>query len=57
VAGVQDRELIDVLNHDEPSHARHEVERYGHDFLGSAALSHKRGQRFIVVGQQRLSRH
>jgi hypothetical protein len=33
----------------------HEVERYGHYFLGSVVISHKRGQRFVVDGQQRLT--
>ncbi|MEZ4273637.1 MAG: DUF262 domain-containing protein [Myxococcota bacterium] len=56
----QVRELIDDLTgkfldfYDE-SHSRHEVERYGHYFLGSIVISHKRGNRFIVDGQQRLT--
>ena len=37
------------------SHSRHEVEGYGHYFLGSIVISHKRGQRFVVDGQQRLT--
>ena len=56
----QVRELIDdltgkFLDHYEEGHARYEVERYGHYFLGSVVLSHKRGQRFVVDGQQRLT--
>ena len=56
----QVRELTDDLTgkfldfYDE-GHARHEVENYGHYFLGSVVISHKRGQRFIVDGQQRLT--
>ena len=56
----QVRELIDDLtgkfldSHD-PGHSRHEVEGYGHYFLGSIVISHKRGKRFIVDGQQRLT--
>jgi hypothetical protein len=38
-----------------PDHERHEVEQYGHYFLGSIVISHKRSQRFIVDGQQRLT--
>lgn len=56
----QVRELIDdltgkFLDSYEPGHSRHEVERYGHYFLGSVVISHKRGQRFVVDGQQRLT--
>ncbi len=56
----QVRELIDdltgkFLDFYEFDHARHEVEGYGHYFLGSIVISHKRGQRFIVDGQQRLT--
>jgi uncharacterized protein with ParB-like and HNH nuclease domain len=56
----QVRELIDdltgkFLDHYEPGHVRHEVERYGHYFLGSVVLSHKRSLRFVVDGQQRLT--
>ena len=54
------RELIDdltgkFLDSYEPGHSRHEVEGYGHYFLGSIVISHKRGQRFVVDGQQRLT--
>jgi hypothetical protein len=57
----QVRELIDdltgkFLDHYEPGHARHEVERGGHDFLGLVALSYERSQRFVVDAQQHLSR-
>ncbi len=56
----QVRELIDdltgkFLDSYQPSHSRHEVEGYGHYFLGSIVISHKRGQRFVVDGQQRLT--
>lgn len=56
----QVRELIDdltgkFLDFYESTHSRHEVERYGHYFLGSTVISHKRNQRFIVDGQQRLT--
>jgi len=56
----QVRELIDdltgkFLDFHEPGHSRHEVEQYGHYFLGSVVISHKRNQRFIVDGQQRLT--
>lgn len=56
----QVRELIDdltgrFLDSYGPDHSRHEVEGYGHYFLGSIVISHKRGQRFVVDGQQRLT--
>ena len=56
----QVRELIDdltgkFLDSYDPGHARHEVEDYGHYFLGSIVISHKRGQRYIIDGQQRLT--
>ena len=56
----QVRELIDdltgkFLDSFDPRHSRHEVESYGHYFLGSIVISHKRGQRFVVDGQQRLT--
>ncbi|MCY4511762.1 MAG: DUF262 domain-containing protein [Acidobacteria bacterium] len=56
----QVRELIDdltgkFLDSFDPRHSRHEVESYGHYFLGSIVVSHKRGQRFVVDGQQRLT--
>ena len=56
----QVRELIDDLTEKfldsyEADHSRHEVEGYGHYFLGSIVISHKRGQRFVVDGQQRLT--
>lgn len=56
----QVRELIDdltgkFLDFYDPKHAREEVEQYGHYFLGSIVISHKRSQRFIVDGQQRLT--
>ena len=56
----QVRELIDdltgkFLDSYEVGHSRHEVEGYGHYFLGSIVISYKRGQRFVVDGQQRLT--
>lgn len=56
----QVRELIDdlsgkFLDFYQPEHPRTAVESYGHYFLGSIVISHKRGQRFIVDGQQRLT--
>ena len=56
----QVRELIDdltgkFLDSYEPAHARHEVEFYGHYFLGSVVISRKKAKRFIVDGQQRLT--
>lgn len=56
----QVRELIDDLTGKfvdsyRPDHPRHEVEEYDHYFLGSIVISHKRGQRYIVDGQQRLT--
>ena len=57
---TQVRELIDdltgkFLDAYVSEHSRHEVEGYGHYFLGSIVISHKRNQRFIVDGQQRLT--
>ena len=54
----QVQELIDdlsgkFLDFYDPDHPRHKVEEYGHYFLGSIVISHKRSQRFIVDGQQR----
>ncbi len=56
----QVRELIDdltgkFLDSYEEGHARHEVEHYRHYFLGSVVLSHKRGDWYVVDGQQRLT--
>lgn len=56
----QVRELIDdltgkFLDFWDEDHARVDVETYGHYFLGSIVVSHKRGKRFIVDGQQRLT--
>ena len=56
----QVRELIDdltgkFLDSYDFRHSRREVEGYGHYFLGSIVISHKRGQRFVVDGQQRLT--
>lgn len=38
-----------------PEHARSDVAKYGHYFLGSIILSSSGGQLFIVDGQQRLT--
>jgi hypothetical protein len=56
----QVRELLDDLtgkfsDFHEECHDRGEVEHYGHYFLGSVVISHKRGRRFVVDGQQRLT--
>ncbi len=37
------------------SHSREDVEDYGHYFLGSIVVSHQKGLRYIVDGQQRLT--
>lgn len=37
------------------SHEWHQVEGYGHYFLGSIVISRKQGKNFIVDGQQRLT--
>ena len=56
----QVHELIDDLtakfldSHDDGDE-RHEVATYGHYFLGSVVICHKREQKFIVDGQQRLT--
>ncbi|CAG0999795.1 hypothetical protein ANRL4_03048 [Anaerolineae bacterium] len=53
-------ELIDDLttkflaDYDE-SHARSDVQKYGHYFLGSIIISQKHGERYIIDGQQRLT--
>jgi len=39
----------------DPSHAREEVEKYPHYFLGSIIISSKDSGRYIVDGQQRLT--
>ena len=56
----QVRELVDdltgkFLDFYDPEHERSAVEEYGHYFLGPIVISHKRGRRFIVDGQQRLT--
>lgn len=56
----QVQELIDdlsgkFLDDYAPEHERTAVEDYGHYFLGSIVISHKRSQKFIVDGQQRLT--
>ncbi len=56
----QVRELIDdlttrFLESWAEGHERQEVETYGHYFLGSVVISNKRGKRYIVDGQQRLT--
>ncbi len=53
----QVRELIDdltgkFLDSYDPGHSRHEVEGYGHYFLGSVVISHKRGK---VLSRRRRS--
>lgn len=56
----QVQELLDdltgkFLDFYEVGQDRRDVESYGHYFLGSIVISHKRGQRYIVDGQQRLT--
>lgn len=56
----QVQELVDdltgkFLDYYDEEHSRHAVEHYGHYFLGSIVISHKRGLRFVVDGQQRLT--
>ncbi len=56
----QVQELIDdlsgkFLDFYDTAHEPEEVERYGHYFLGPIVISHKRNERFIVDGQQRLT--
>ncbi len=56
----QVKELIDdltgkFLDFYEPAHEPGDVEKYGHYFLGSIVVSNKRGLRYIVDGQQRLT--
>jgi uncharacterized protein with ParB-like and HNH nuclease domain len=53
-------ELIDdlcgkFLEHYEAEHERKAVSKYGHYFLGSIILSLKKGQSYIIDGQQRLT--
>jgi len=53
-------ELIDdlcgkFLEYYEPDHDRDAVVKYGHYFLGSIILSQKKGQSYIIDGQQRLT--
>jgi uncharacterized protein with ParB-like and HNH nuclease domain len=53
-------ELIDdlcgkFLDHYEPNQERDMVAKYGHYFLGSIILSQKKGQSYIIDGQQRLT--
>ena len=53
-------ELIDDLcgkfqEHYEPGQERDAVAKYGHYFLGSIILSQKKGQSYIIDGQQRLT--
>ena len=56
----QVEELLDDLtsrfleDHDD-NNPRDAVANYGHYFLGSVVISNKRGQKFIIDGQQRLT--
>jgi uncharacterized protein with ParB-like and HNH nuclease domain len=56
----QVQELIEDLtgrftqDYDE-RHERHDVINYGHYFLGSIVISAKKGKKFIIDGQQRLT--
>ena len=56
----QVRELVDdltgkFLDSYEETHERQQVAGYEHYFLGSVVICHKRDQKFIVDGQQRLT--
>ncbi len=56
----QVQELLDDLAGEfledfDESHERTAVEAYGHYFLGSVIISHKKAQKFIVDGQQRMT--
>mgnify|MGYP003381439238 CR=1 FL=1 len=53
-------ELIDdlcgkFLEHYKPAQERDAVAKYGHYFLGSIILSQKKGQSYVIDGQQRLT--
>jgi uncharacterized protein with ParB-like and HNH nuclease domain len=53
-------ELVDdlcgkFLEHYEPGQERATVAKYGHYFLGSIILSQKKGQSYVIDGQQRLT--
>jgi uncharacterized protein with ParB-like and HNH nuclease domain len=53
-------ELVDdlcgkFLEHYEAGQERDAVDKYGHYFLGSIILSQKKGQSYIIDGQQRLT--
>jgi uncharacterized protein with ParB-like and HNH nuclease domain len=39
----------------DPSHERSEIEKYRHYFLGSIIVSAKKGKKFLIDGQQRLT--
>ena len=43
------------LEHYEAGQERDAVAKYGHYFLGSIILSQKKGQSYIIDGQQRLT--
>ena len=57
---TQVEELIDDLtnrffqDHDD-NNSREAVANYGHYFLGSVVISNRKGQKFIIDGQQRLT--
>ena len=56
----QVRELVDdltgkFLDNYQSGHARNEVEKYSHYFLGSIIISERDLEKFIVDGQQRLT--
>ena len=53
-------ELLEVLeakflDNYEEGHSRSEVENYRHYFLGSIIVSNRKGKKFIIDGQQRLT--
>jgi uncharacterized protein with ParB-like and HNH nuclease domain len=59
----QTKQLVELLNdlcgtfleNYEPGQERSAVAKYGHYFLGSIILSQKKGQSYIIDGQQRLT--
>lgn len=46
---------VEFLENYEESHERKDVAEYGHYFLGSVIVSDKKGKKYIVDGQQRLT--
>lgn len=51
---LSDLEAKFLANYD-PTHTFHDLDAYGHYFLGALVISRKEGQRYIIDGQQRLT--